>query len=94
MTNQSEVPDKTSCAMEVIFALQIDGLYFKPTRSFLLSIGQCTVPTIHRLGLFSRLNFGINGREQFAMLCTAMYSSNLVITTSMSLEQSTDAYKN
>ena len=50
MTNQSvknKPPDKTSCSMEVIFAWQIDGLYFKPTRSFLLSIGQYIVPAIH-----------------------------------------------
>ena len=80
--------------MEVIFAWQIDGLYFKPTRSFILSVGQCTMPSIHRLDLFSRLNFGINSRERFALLRTVIYSSNAVIITSMSVEQSTNGYKN
>ena len=42
--------------------------------------------SIHRLVLFSCLNFGINGMERFALLRTVMYSSNTVITTSMSVE--------
>ena len=76
--------------MEVIFAWRIDGLYFRPTPSLLLSISQCIVPSIH---LFSRLNFEINGRERLALLGTAMYSGNSVITTSMSVEQSINACK-
>ena len=79
--------------MEIIFAWRIDGLYFKPTQSLLLSISQCTMPSIHCLGLFLRLNFGINCRERFALLRIAMHSSKLVITTSMSVEQSTNACK-
>ena len=78
--------------MEVIFAWQIDGLYYKPTWSLLLLISQFTVPSIHPLGLFSPLNFGMNGREQFALLRTAMYFSNSIITTSVSIKQSTNAY--
>ena len=78
--------------MKVIFAWRIDDFYFKRTRSFFLSIGQCTMPSIHRLGLFSCLYFGINGRERFTLARTAMDSSNFVITTSMSVEQSTNAY--
>ena len=49
VTNQSvenQAPDKTSCSMEVPFAWRIDSLYFKPTQSLLLSISQCTVPSI------------------------------------------------
>ena len=80
--------------MKAIFAWRINDLHFKSTRSFILSIGQCTMPSIPRLGLFSCLNFGINGRERFTLACTAMYSSNSVITTSMSVEQSTNAYRN
>ena len=79
--------------MKVIFAWRIDDFYFKPTRSVILSIGQCTMPSIHCLGLFSCLYFGINGREQFTLARTAIYSSNSVITTSMSVEQSTIAYR-
>ena len=64
MTNRNvdnQAPHKTLCSMEVIFAWQIDGLYFKPTWSSILSINQCTMPAIYQLGLFLCLNFGING---------------------------------
>ena len=46
MTNQSvkdQVSDKVSCSMEVVFAWQIDGLYFKPAQSLLLLISQCNI---------------------------------------------------
>ena len=73
MTNRSvgnQVPDNPSLSMEVIFALRIDGLYFKPTWSIILSISQRTMPLIYCLGLFSCLNFGINIVEQLYFSCT------------------------